>query len=122
MIDAIKPVYQYAAIVEGGDDGKGAHDGDTFEATVNLGVYVYIRPSIRIRGINAPELRATGGLKARDYLRSLIPIGTRLVVKTVKPDKFGNRIDAQVFRASDALDIGQEMLDSGNAVPFMTGT
>lgn len=43
-------MYEYAATV------RSVHDGDTFEADLDLGFHTHLRTSIRLAGINAPEL------------------------------------------------------------------
>lgn len=72
------------------------HDGDTGTFEIDRGVYEYARWSVRLVGCNARELAEPGGVEARDFVRSLLPPGTRVVLATVKPDKYGGRLDAAV--------------------------
>lgn len=113
MADAVLPVYIYGAVVEA------VHDGDTFHAAIHLGFFVDIHPAVRILGINAPELSALpAGPAALAHLLELIPVGTRLILKSEKPDKYGGRVDAAVIRASDGLDVGRQMILDGFAVAY----
>ena len=91
---------------------EGVVDGDTFKV-----VYDGELTSVRIWGINAPELRDAGGAEAKAALSELI------AGKTVrlsfpgrrKRDNFG-RLLARVHVAE--LDVGHELLQRGNAKPY----
>jgi endonuclease YncB( thermonuclease family) len=71
------------------------HDGDTFTLNVDLGFNVWHISPFRLRGCNARELAQPGGIEARDYLTGLL-LGQALVIRSVKPDKYGERWDALV--------------------------
>jgi endonuclease YncB( thermonuclease family) len=51
-------------------------DGDTFEATVLLPFRVSIDVIVRIKDYYAPELRAPGGLEAKQYLLHVLDTRT----------------------------------------------
>lgn len=53
--------------------------------------------SVRLLGCAARELADPGGTAARDWLRGLLPAGAPVVLGTVKPDKYGGRVDAAVW-------------------------
>lgn len=94
-----------------------AHDGDTFRANVDMGRAIFWQNgSVRLARINAPELGKPGGSEARDYLRSLLPVGTSISLTSVGYDKYGDRVDAEVVRKSDKLNINDEMVRSGHAI------
>lgn len=98
------------------------HDGDTIALKIDMGKRIFAIDSIRLLGINAPELSQAGGKEARDYLRSLCPPGLQLRVQTFKnkKDKYGRWL-GKVYISSPypqdkrALEINQHMIDSGHA-------
>ncbi len=83
-------------------------DGDTFEARVHLWPGLDITTRVRLRGIDAPELKARCGEErtkaeaARDALRAILDQG-EVGIARVTLDKYGGRvarrrIDAQQRR------------------------
>lgn len=92
-------------------------DGDT------VVVHVGILPgkelhgeSVRVAGINAPELRNAGGAAARDYLSELLPAGTEVLVIASREDKYGRLLARIVL--PDGRDASDLMLSAGHAVPM----
>jgi len=79
-------------------------DGDTLEAQVHVWPGMTITTRVRLRGIDAPELRArcgreqTAAQAARDALAKLVADG-RLFVSQIGPDKYGGRVVASVSTA-----------------------
>jgi len=88
-------------------------DGDTLVLDVDLGFYVTVRLSCRLLGLNAAEL-ADGGGPARDYMAGLCPPGTRVGVRSVKPDKYAGRFDGLVF-TPNGVDVGAALIRLGLA-------
>ena len=72
-------------------------DGDTFEARVHLWPGLEITTRVRLRGIDAPEMKARCGEEraraeaARDTLRSILDQG-EVGISNVALDKYGGRI------------------------------
>lgn len=93
-------------------------DGDTLDVTLDLGWKIFKRDSVRLAGINAPEMRDLEGHASKSYLEMLLPVGTPIHVHSHKLDKYG-RCLATVTRDSDNLDCCQEMISSGHAVPYL---
>lgn len=109
----------------GGDEVPGpvparvlrAVDGDTLdvEATIWLGQEVHIL--VRIRGIDAPELRAGCAAEARlaaaarDRLAQLTATGP-VSLLSVRRDKYGGRVSARVI-GPDGADLGAAMVAAG---------
>lgn len=91
-------MYTYSATV------LSVHDSDTVTLNVDLGFDTWHRGAFRIHGINARELAEPGGKEARDHLAVLLA-GAKVVVDTVKPDKFGGRWGAHV-KLADGRDLG----------------
>ena len=80
--------YEYLATV------ISVYDGDTITVSVDLGFHITQTMSVRLARINSPEVRggsSTDGLEARDYLRSILPVGTRVTLVTHKDgrEKYG---------------------------------
>lgn len=105
----------------------GVHDGDTVMLDIDLGFDHLIsaldwngstRISCRVFGINAPELSTAAGKVARDFAKSLLPIGSNCLVTSHGWDKYGGRFDGTIT-LSDGRDFAEVMVASGNAVPFM---
>lgn len=87
-------------------------DGDTFRARVQVWTDVEVVTSVRVAGIDTPELRGKcpaereRAIAARERLRALLASGPVLVTR-VADDKFGGRVDAVVsvngVRVADTL-------------------
>jgi micrococcal nuclease len=76
-------------------------DGDTFEARVHLAPGQDVTTRIRLRGIDAPELKAACGEELRlaeaatDALRDLLRQG-EVAIYNIGPDKYQGRVVADV--------------------------
>lgn len=85
-------MYQYAAIL------TRWVDADTFKAKVDLGFKVTVDETFRVSRINAPELNTVEGQQALAYARSLVIEGSKILLVTSKPDKYGRWLaDIQFF-------------------------
>lgn len=78
-------------------------DGDTFKTRNH---------TIRIAGINAPEAHTWSGKASTSYLKSLIEY--KDIIYEQHGTSYG-RIVATVWRKSDGLNIGDEMVRAGHA-------
>jgi micrococcal nuclease len=119
------PVYVYRATIES------IYDGDTFRANIDLGMDVELKEqSFRMFGINAPELKkeqAEAGRAARDWLRAKMPIGTRVIIATIKERKNTNkdskekygRYLANIFLENEDVSINDQMIELGYAEPYL---
>lgn len=90
------------------------HDGDTLIVDVDRGMYDRSTWVVRLTGLNTIEITAPGGVATRDYLRELLPLGTPVVLYTVKPDKYGSRkgdrrVVNSVVHYLDAEGVEQEL-------------
>ena len=94
-------------------------DGDTFEARVRLWPGLDITTRVRLRGIDAPELRArcdderAQAEAARDALRTILDQGEVRIAK-VALDKYGGRVIADVFTRTTP-DVSAALLETGVA-------
>ena len=65
-------------------------DGDTVEASVDLGFGVYTIVRFRLLDLDTPERTQPGYIAARNCSEGIYPVGTKVVVTTVKgTDKYG---------------------------------
>src|SRR5215467_7069842 len=95
--------------------------GDTFEASVQLWLGPAASTKVRLRGIDAPEMKArcaeerTRAEAARDALAGILAEGALTVIR-VGLDKYGGRVlaDAATGRTPD---VSQALLDKGLARP-----
>lgn len=93
-------------------------DGDTIVAGIDLGFDVWLHDiNLRLIGVNAREKAEIGGAEARRNLSALLPEDTHVVLRTVKPDKFGGRYDAAVT-LPDGRDLSTLLIQEGWAVPW----
>lgn len=94
-------------------------DGDTVHVAINLGMSITFETSLRLAGINAPEVvgaTKAEGLAAKVALADMLPIGTEVVLKTEKPkDKYGRYL-AWIYFPGATKSVNAEMIDAGFAV------
>jgi len=104
-------------------------DGDTVKLDVNFGFSIRQRMSLRLYGIDAPEMvgaTKTAGEAAKAYLILLLNPGVpglpvRLKTFKDKADKYG-RILAEIYCPWDAPSpVNQLMIDAGHAVAYFGG-
>ena len=93
------------------------HDGDTCRVDLDLGFGIHATAfSARLYGINAPELSIATGPASRDYLISVMPVGSHVAVISYGWDKYGGRFDAVVML--NGVNVNDLMVSSGHAVPM----
>ena len=100
-------------------------DGDTFEARVHLGPSLDPTTRIRLRGIDAPELKASCPQElqmaeaATDALRALLREGD-VTIFNIGPDKYAGRVvaDAATRRTGN---VSTAMLAAGHARSYGGG-
>jgi endonuclease YncB( thermonuclease family) len=94
-------------------------DGDTFEARVNLWPGLDITTRVRLRGIDAPELKArcdgerVRAEAAREALRAILDQG-EVGISRVTLDKYGGRVVADASTQATA-DVSAALLNAGHA-------
>ena len=98
-------------------------DGDTIDATIDLGFGVHIKRRVRLSGINAPETRTrdpeekAAGLKAKDRLIELLTDQVLTIhTQLDETGKFG-RVLGVIYNAN-SLNINLYMLDKGLVMPY----
>jgi micrococcal nuclease len=103
-------------------------DGDTLIVTLDQGLHTYRVERLRLLGVNAPEVHGAtkaAGQAATAYTLFWLSQGRALdpwplTVQTYRTDAFGRYL-AQVWRIVDGANLSDDLLSSGNAVPFKTG-
>jgi endonuclease YncB( thermonuclease family) len=100
-------------------------DGDTFEARVHLWPGLDLATRVRLRGIDAPELKAScpGELQmaeaASDALRGLLGEGD-VSIFNIGPDKYSGRVVADVATKKTA-NVSASLLAAGHARSYSGG-
>jgi len=96
-----------------------ALDGDTFEARVKVWPGMEAVTRVRLRGVDAPEMKArcederVKALAAKDALTQMLNEGA-VGLSNVSQDKYGGRVDADVSTAN-TRDVGEALLALGLA-------
>ena len=100
-------------------------DGDTVEMRVAIWLGQDVTTQVRMRGIDAPELRARCGEErtraeaAKTRLEALLKTGA-LYLTDVGYDKYGTRVVARIVDATSA-DLGATLVSEGLARPYAGG-
>lgn len=101
-------------------------DGDNVYVPNHMVENMPMGISVRLIGINTPEIRAAKcdkerlmGEAAQLFIRDAIDRSTAFSVKYVKWDKYGGRIDGII--TVDGKDLSQLLIDAGLAVPYTRG-
>jgi endonuclease YncB( thermonuclease family) len=100
-------------------------DGDTFEARVNLWPGLDVTTRVRLRGVDAPELKArcneerSKAEAARAALRAILDRG-EVGISHVTLDKYGGRVVADASTAATP-DVAAALLEAGLARRYSGG-
>jgi endonuclease YncB( thermonuclease family) len=100
-------------------------DGDTFLARVHLSPGLDLTTRVRLRGIDAPELKAACPEElqmaeaATDALRVLLGEG-EVTISNIGPDKYNGRVDADVATRMTP-NVSAAMLAAGHARSYNGG-
>jgi endonuclease YncB( thermonuclease family) len=100
-------------------------DGDTFEARVRTWPGIEITTRVRLRGIDAAEMKSrcpeerVKAQAARDGLAAMLAEG-EVTVSRVGLDKYGGRVDADAATRR-TVDVSRAMLARGLARPYGGG-
>jgi len=96
-------------------------DGDTVRVLAKIWVDQYVSVSVRLLGVDAPEIfrpqceaeRALGR-QAKAFVEELVS-GGAVILRDIDNDKYGGRVDARV-ETGDGADVGAALLAAGLAV------
>jgi len=102
-------------------------DGDTLKVMVDLGLGMMVEQTIRLRGIDAPEMSREEGLMARDFVVEALGASPDVVVSTRWKDKYGRYLadlmyhprwrDAKRIRRGGHL-LNRELVAAGMAARY----
>lgn len=100
-------------------------DGDTFEARVHVWPGIDITTKVRLRGIDAPEMKANCRDEAVRADAAKIALQTMLsqggvTISRVGLDKYGGRVVADAATRS-TTDVSSNLLDAGHARRYNGG-
>ena len=104
-------------------------DGDTIDASIDLGFGIYLTRKIRLAGIDTPESRTTNakekimGLESKDWLKHRVENAQCILIKTELPDsteKYG-RIIGHLFINGQETSLNNQMITSGYALAYDGG-
>jgi endonuclease YncB( thermonuclease family) len=92
-------------------------DGDTLVVALTITPEIFIEQTLRLRGIDCPEMPTPAGRAARRFVEALIGNDDALTINTTKPDKF-DRYLADVFftTAIGETFLNQHLLNNHQAV------
>lgn len=132
-----KPLYVYSATV------LSIHDGDTVKLAITLrkvpkrwpvvdlgfrlrveNGLLTLNTNIRLLGINAPELATPEGVAAVTFLRTLLKVGDKVLVRSslasrsIDPDKYGDRWLGVITVASSNVSVNDQMILSNHAAAW----
>lgn len=111
-------------------------DGDTVDATIDLGFDVLYKTRVRLYGINTPETRTRDleekakGLAAKERLNEIINkavhMGHHLILQTKEKGKFGRYLGVLIIEDcrpdhDTRTDINQMLVEEGHAEPYYGG-
>ncbi len=78
----VKEIYTYKAMV------SRVIDADTCIVNVDCGFGIYIEQTLRLRGIDAPELSTAKGEQAKRFVEDQLARCSFVIIKTYKTDKY----------------------------------
>ena len=105
-------------------------DGDTIDASIDLGFGIYLTRKIRLAGIDTPESRTTNikekamGLESKEWIKKTLEGAKDILIKTELPDsteKYG-RIIGHLFINGQETSLNNQMITSGYALAYDGGT
>lgn len=105
-------------------DVLSVYDGDTFTARAHIWPGHYVETSVRVLGIDTPEIRGKCqreidlAIKARNRARELL--GTSAQLRQIEPDKYGGRVDAYVT-LGDGRDLAEVLISETLGRPYDGG-
>jgi micrococcal nuclease len=109
----LPPVVWHAVVQSTGD-------GDTFTASIRPWPQpkTTFAPLVRVRGIDAPELRGqcpeeiVAAQRAQAVLRATVPVGSTVALRRPSPDLYAGRVDADVT-LPDGRDLAAVLIAAG---------
>ena len=114
----VERIFTYKAVIER------VVDGDTLLANIDCGFGLWTKQYLRLKWIDAPEIRNAGGLKAKQWMERELSCCPFVIVQTHKSDQFDRYLadiyclpkenDPHTVAASGRY-LNQEILNKGFA-------
>ena len=105
-------------------------DGDTIDASIDLGFDISLEKRIRLAGVDTPESRTADanekkyGIEAKEWLKHKVENAGHILIKTELPDsteKYG-RIIGHLFVNDHENSLNEQMVIEGYAWTYDGGT
>tara|TARA_R110002073_G_scaffold61900_2_gene155688 strand:- start:752 stop:1171 length:420 start_codon:yes stop_codon:yes gene_type:complete len=100
-------------------------DGDTVDVDIDLGFNTWImNERIRLHGVDCPESRTSDeserpyGKAAKEFVQDFLPLGSRVVIKTVKAKGKYGRVLGDFQHYKDEQWLCRELVKNYHAVPY----
>ena len=99
------------------------YDGDTCRADIDCGFGVVLKnQSLRVYGIDSPEIGTVAGNNAREFARTLMPASLAVQIQTFKDakEKYGRYLAK--ITLPDGTDLAAAMIAAGHGTAYFGGT
>ena len=109
-------MYRYNAVV------TRVIDGDTIKAAIDLGFGIVYQPnSLRLAGIDCPELRKDGekALAAKKYVEDAV-LNKEVSLKSLKTGKYGRYL-VFIYQEGKKQSLNDELVEKGLAKAYKKG-
>lgn len=101
-------------------------DGDTVEVKATIWIKTYKETSVRVRGIDAPEIKSKCdnekylAEQAKAFVESALKNADKVYLRDVAPDKYGNRILADILytNGEKTHNLAKELIKAELAVEY----
>lgn len=101
-------------------------DGDTARVAVDLGFGIWLHETVRVDGINTPEIHSKNaaekkaGLLSKSHAEVLAPVGAVLGIQTAKAGKDREKFGRWLARITlgDGRDFASAMIAAGQAKEY----
>ena len=100
-------------------------DGDTVDLKVELGFHLTTESRFRLYGIDTPERGRPGYKEAIEFVNTLAPVGTLVLIESHPPqDKYGRYLTRvyPIVTIHQAVEVGSTLISAGLAVAYYGGT
>lgn len=95
-------------------------DGDTLWLQVDLGIDISVRLSVRLYGLNTPEMSTPEGPVAKQFVLDWLEASSNsLVLRTIKDrkEKYGRYLGI-ILDVGTGKSLNDALLEAGLAVPY----